>query len=65
MTTEARAPAAIAPTRRPWLTDTALVRADAEALSTAFPEIEQALADNQTSFAREGFTADELWFLTV
>lgn len=46
-------------------TDTSLLRADAEALSTAFPEIEQALADNQTSFAREGFTADELWFLTV
>lgn len=45
--------------------DSSLLRADPKALATAFPGIEQALADNQTGFSPEGFTADELWFLTV
>lgn len=46
-------------------TDTSLLRADPEALSMAFPEMEHVLGDNQTDFPPEGFTADELWFLTV
>lgn len=45
--------------------DTSLLGADADALATAFPEIQRSLACNQTGFEPQGFTAEELWFLTV